>query len=138
MKEVFISLAALCYVTFADAAKVKFDYSVIFVPEEGGVKFEKITEDADRVSDYCGDTNRHGKNGNIVGSAAGIFGSRKTTVLDWRILPQIALSPDACGPQVQGLDHIQPPDRVLHAQQCGGKPVRHDAENLDEIVILCK
>lgn len=95
MKKIFVLISAmLCSVTYSDAAKIKFDYSVVFVPEEGGVKFEKITEDADRVSDYCGDTNRHGKNGSIVGSASGIFGSRKTTVLDWWILPQIALSPD--------------------------------------------
>lgn len=67
------------------AAKVKFDYSIVFVPEEGGVKFEKITEDADCVADY---------NGNIVAKASSVFGSSKTNVLDWWIAPQIALSPD--------------------------------------------
>lgn len=75
-------------------AKIKFDYSIVFVPEEGGIKFEKITEDADCVADYCSTRSKHGRGGNIVSSASGIFGSRKTTVLDWWILPQIALSPD--------------------------------------------
>lgn len=93
MKKLLITLAALSTITMADA-KVKFDFSVIFVPEEGGVKFEKITDDADRVADYCNGGSRHGKSGGIVASASGIFGSRKTTVLDWWILPQIALSPD--------------------------------------------
>lgn len=75
-------------------AKIKFDFSIVFVPEEGGIKFEKITEDADCVADYCSNHSRHGRFGNIVSSASGIFGSRKTTTLDWWILPQIALSPD--------------------------------------------
>lgn len=93
MKRLFLSLIAIAAVIMADA-KIKFDFSVIFVPEEGGVKFEKITDDADRVADYCSSDSKHGRFANIVSSASGIFGSRKTTVLDWWILPQIALSPD--------------------------------------------
>lgn len=93
MKRLFLSLIAIAAVIMADA-KIKFDFSVIFVPEEGGVKFEKITDDADRVADYCSSDSKHGCFANIVSSASGIFGSRKTTVLDWWILPQIALSPD--------------------------------------------
>lgn len=89
---IIIALASTCIVT--GAKKIKFDYSVVFVPEEGGIKLEKITDDADRVADYCNNPARHGRGGNIVGSASGLFGSRKTTVLDWWILPQIALSPD--------------------------------------------
>ena len=72
-------------VVLAGAKKVKFDYSLVFVPEEGGVKFEKITDDADRVADY--------KN-NIVSKASNVFGSRKTAAMDWWVVPQIALSPD--------------------------------------------
>lgn len=67
------------------AKKGKFDYSLVFVPEEGGVMFEKITDDADCVADY--------KNG-LVSKASGIFGSKKTNVIDWWVIPQIALSPD--------------------------------------------
>lgn len=93
MRKLLMTFATLATVILANA-KTKFDYSVIFVPEEGGVKFEKITEDADCVADYCDGGNRHGKFSNIVSSSSGIFSSRKTTVLDWWILPQIALSPD--------------------------------------------
>lgn len=90
MKKLFVlmacALAALC----CDAKKIKFDYSLVFVPEEGGVKFEKITDDADCVADYHGS----GDKPNIVRLASGIFGSKKTTSLDWWVIPQIALSPD--------------------------------------------
>lgn len=86
----FVFALTLCCVE----AKIKFDYSIVFVPEEGGIKFEKITEDADCVADYCSNKSRHGRGGNIVASTSGIFGSRKTTTIDWWVLPQIALSPD--------------------------------------------
>ncbi len=72
-------------VILAGAKKIKFDFSVVFVPEEGGVKFEKITDDADRVADY---------DGNIVSRASSIFGKRKSVAMDWWVVPQIALSPD--------------------------------------------
>ncbi len=86
MKKTMILMAAFLLAIGADAAKrPKFDYSLVFVPEEGGVKFEKITEDADMVADYGGE---------IVSKASGIFGSRKTNILDWWVVPQIALSPD--------------------------------------------
>lgn len=78
-------MACALAVLDCNAKKVRFDYSLVFVPEEGGVKFEKITDDADCVADY---------KGKLVGKASGIFGSRKTTVIDWWVIPQIALSPD--------------------------------------------
>ena len=91
-KEVLALLAAVLVATGSEAAKKpKFDYSVVFVPEEGGVKFEKITEDADMVAEYKQGRNR---TGNLVKKATGIFGSVKTNVLDWWVIPQIALSPD--------------------------------------------
>lgn len=93
MKRILIAIGTILFVATSHA-KIKFDFSVIFVPEEGGVKFEKITEDADCVADYCSGRSKHGRFGNIVSSSSGIFGSKKTTVLDWWILPQIALSPD--------------------------------------------
>ena len=65
------------------AAKLKFDYSIVFVPEEGGVKFEKITEDADAVD-----------GSNLVSRSSAVFGSKKTNTLDWWVLPMIAVSPD--------------------------------------------
>ena len=85
MKRKLMTLALVMAVSMAGAKKVKFDYSLVFVPEEGGVKFEKITDDADRVADY---------DNNIVGKASSIFGSRKTSAMDWWVVPQIALSPD--------------------------------------------
>lgn len=87
MRKTFI-LLAFCLVamgSYGAKKKGKFDYSVVFVPEEGGVKFEKITEDADMVADY---------NDGLVGKTSGIFGSKKTNVLDWWVVPQIAVSPD--------------------------------------------
>ena len=83
--RLMITFSFSLFVIGAGAKKVKFDYSKVYVPEEGGVKFEKITEDADCVADY--------KDG-LVGKASGIFGSRKTTIIDWWIIPQIGLSPD--------------------------------------------
>lgn len=84
MKKTFLIILSLVCVCYADAKKIKFDYSVVFVPEEGGVKFEKITDDNDMVASY---------KGGLVGKSSGIFGSKKTTWLDWWILPQIAISP---------------------------------------------
>lgn len=86
MKRIVAMLFLAAIVCNANAAKKpKFNWSTLSVPEEGGVKFEKITDDADCVSSY---------NGNLVGKASNLFGSRKTSVLDWWVNPQIALSPD--------------------------------------------
>ncbi len=84
MKKFLVVLPLLALALNANAIKKpKFDYSLVVVPEEGGIKFEKITEDADGVfSEY------------LVGKNVGIFGNRKNTVLDWWVNPQIALSPD--------------------------------------------
>ncbi len=73
MKKVFFAVV-FSLVLFGAEAKIKFDYSVVFVPEEGGVRFEKITEDADMVTDY---------GGALVGRSG-----------DWWVMPQIAISPD--------------------------------------------
>lgn len=83
--KIWITIALALLAFDANAKKVKFDYSLVFVPEEGGVKFEKITDDADFVADY---------KGNIVGGSSSIFGSKKTSTIDWWIIPQIAVSPD--------------------------------------------
>lgn len=84
MKKFLVVLSLLAPALNADAIKKpKFDYSLVVVPEEGGIKFEKITEDADGVfSEY------------LVGKNVGIFGRKKNTILDWWVNPQIALSPD--------------------------------------------
>lgn len=85
MKRLIFMAAAALMVIGADARKGKFDYSLVFVPEEGGVKFEKITDDADYVADY---------EGRLVGKSTRIFNSSKTTTFSWWVLPQLAVSPD--------------------------------------------
>lgn len=85
MKRTILIGALLLLTGAAFAKRVKFDYSIVFVPEEGGVKFEKITEDADMVSDY---------GGGLVSKAANIFGNKRSVLLDWWVNPQIAISPD--------------------------------------------
>lgn len=87
MKKRLLLVASLVGVVLMSSAvkKPKFDFSIVFVPEEGGVKFEKITDDADCVADY---------GGHLVVNPKAIFGSSKTSILDWWVAPQIALSPD--------------------------------------------
>lgn len=84
MKKSFLCTMALSMALCA-SAKSKFDFSIVFVPEEGGVKFEKITEDDDCVADHFGD---------IVRKTSTIFNSNKYNTLSWWIAPQLALSPD--------------------------------------------
>lgn len=45
-----IALAGVAVTMALTANGAKIDYSIVSVPEEGGVKFERITEDADAVS----------------------------------------------------------------------------------------
>lgn len=67
----------------AEAKRVKLNYSVIDVPEEGGVEFEQITEDSDCV-------NKEG----LVSKAKGMFGIKNLSKIDWWVNPRIAVSPD--------------------------------------------
>lgn len=76
-------LIALCASFHADAKRVKLDYSVVNVPEEGGVKFERITDDADCVNSE-----------NLVSKAKGLFGLKNLSKIDWWVNPRIAISPD--------------------------------------------
>lgn len=83
MKKIFTIAAAAAIVLSADAAKPKVDYTIVSVPEEGGVKFERITEDADAVStDF------------VLKKGTSIFGNGKKTMIDWWVNPQIAVTPD--------------------------------------------
>lgn len=91
MKRLFIAIAAVLMAMGADAGKVKFDYSIVFVPEEGGVKFEKITDDNDGVADYS--SNKSGIR-YLVRKSSSTFGNAKNSRLDWWVVPQIGLSPD--------------------------------------------
>lgn len=83
MKKIFTIAAAAAIVLSASAAKPKVDYTIVSVPEEGGVKFERITEDADAVStDF------------VLKKGTSFFGNGKKTMIDWWVNPQIAVTPD--------------------------------------------
>lgn len=75
---VFLGLTIAVY----GIKKSKIDFSVIAVPEEGGINLQRITEDADAVLTPN------------IKSSASFFGRSKSTTLDWWVNPQIALSPD--------------------------------------------
>ncbi|MDE6057106.1 MAG: hypothetical protein K2F93_03745, partial [Muribaculaceae bacterium] len=80
-KSVLLSLlTAVCFSGHIYAKRVTLDYSVIEVPEEGGVKFEKITDDADCVNSE-----------NLVSKAKGIFGAKNLSKIDWWVNPRIAI-----------------------------------------------
>ena len=81
-KYVILFVAAACVATAA-AKNPKFDYSIVGVPEEGGIRFEKITEDADCVAGR-----------GLVNKRGGVFGFSKSAVISWWVNPQIAVSPD--------------------------------------------
>ncbi|MDE6311437.1 MAG: hypothetical protein K2L96_06430 [Muribaculaceae bacterium] len=82
-KTIIAALAALCCAGVADAKRVVTDLSEVYVPEEGGNKFEKITEDADCVNSE-----------NLVSTAKGILGIKNLSKIDWWVNPRIAVSPD--------------------------------------------
>ena len=85
MKKTMLLLLSAFVCLGAEAKKVKFDFSLVFVPEEGGVKFEKITDDADYVATY---------DGWLVKLKSKMFGSGKYNNLSWWVIPQIGVSPD--------------------------------------------
>lgn len=65
-----------------EAKRGKAILGEIYVPEEGGIKFEKITDDADCV-----------RFDHLVYKKPGLFG-KNSSVINWWINPQIAVSPD--------------------------------------------
>lgn len=84
LKSILLSTIALFMLNMvADAKRVKLDFSIIDVPEEGGVRFEKITDDADCVNSEA-----------LVRKGGNLFGIKNTSVIDWWVNPQIAISPD--------------------------------------------
>lgn len=83
MKKFAVLAAAVAISVAASAGKPKIDYSLVSVPEEGGVKFERITEDADAVSSVFPAKKSLFK-----------FGGGKGSTVDWWVNPQIAVTPD--------------------------------------------
>lgn len=76
-------IAGIASLSLQNVQAKKVDYSMVSVPEEGGVKFERITEDADAVS-------------SAFPARKGLFkmfGGKASTV-NWWVNPQIAISPD--------------------------------------------
>ncbi|MBR1889960.1 MAG: PD40 domain-containing protein [Alloprevotella sp.] len=94
MRKLLLTTLLSVFVLGLQAKKIKFDYSVVFVPEEGGVKFEKITDDADCVADYCANLKSHGINSGIVQKRKILLTNKIVDKFDWWILPQIGISPD--------------------------------------------
>lgn len=83
-KIVAAILTACLFLSFPiDAKRVRPDLSIVDVPEEGGVKFEKITENSDCVNSE-----------NLVSKSKGLFGVKNLSKIDWWINPRIAVSPD--------------------------------------------
>lgn len=74
---------ALLGIANADAKRTRPDTSVIDVPEEGGVTFERITENSDCVNSQ-----------DLVNYQKGLFGVKDMSKIDWWINPRIAVSPD--------------------------------------------
>ena len=85
MKKILAIALLICttavYSSTADAKK-KFDFSTVNVPEEGGISFERITDDNDCV---LGIGARQGK---------WSIGKKKVSTVDWWVNPMIAVSPD--------------------------------------------
>lgn len=83
-KTLILTLLATMFTTqMVEAKRVKQDFSIVEVPEEGGVRFEKITEDADCVNSTW-----------LVARSGTLFGMKNTSAIDWWVNPIIALSPD--------------------------------------------
>lgn len=85
MKKI-IALALISFMlagTSVEAKRVKLDLSIVDVPEEGGVKFERITENSDCVNSE-----------NLVSLNKGVFGVKNLSKIDWWVNPRIAVSPD--------------------------------------------
>lgn len=69
-------------VPYSYGKRVKADLSIVNVPEEGGVSFERITEDADCVF------------ANWPRESKWNFGNAKVATVSWWVNPIIAMSPD--------------------------------------------
>lgn len=72
---------AILFTLFSLCTNAKNEYSLVSVPEESGIKFERITEDADDV--YL----QKMKNSLF-------FGMGRNRTVAWCTLPAIAVSPD--------------------------------------------
>lgn len=83
MKKIFTIAAAAAIAFSVNAKKTNPENMQVSVPEEGGINFERITEDADAVSSYW-----------VSGKRSFIFGNSKKQIVDWWVNPQIAITPD--------------------------------------------
>lgn len=82
LQSIVAILLLLCTLPLPTHAKSKFDYSTVYVPEEGGVSFERITSDDDCV------------NGLLISKSRKFFGSSRLDATTWWVNPQIAISKD--------------------------------------------
>lgn len=103
------------------AKKQKFDYNTVYVPEEGGVKFEKITEDADAVNE------------GLVYYNNKMFGKKSLLeAISWWVNPQIALSKD--GSKIAYLNRKNNTSNVMikQAQKGGASTQRTFRSNVTD------
>ena len=87
MKRVVFFIFLSAFIINMDAKRVRVNYSVISVPEEGGIKFEKITDDADAVAAPFA-------TGNSKSVLNLRFGKQEVAAVTWWVNPLIAISPD--------------------------------------------
>lgn len=82
-KTIFLLAACFAAASIQSVQAKKIDYSLVSVPEEGGVNFERITEDADAVS-------------SAFPAKKGLFsfGGLRGQTVNWWVNPQIGITPD--------------------------------------------
>lgn len=84
MKKLCFFLVLLLITSVSlDARRRRADYSTVAVPEEGGIRFEKITDDADAVATPF-----------LTGRSSYSFGGQKVYAVTWWVNSLVAVSPD--------------------------------------------
>lgn len=109
-KLLTITLLAATVAFPAESKKNVFDFSLVNVPEEGGVKFERITDDADCVL-------------SSVGRRSKSIGKTKVSTVNWWVNPQIAVSPD--GSKIGYINHKNGTSNIMiKSAKTGGASVQ--------------
>lgn len=120
-KILAICLATMLFTGGANAKKPQFDYSTVYVPEEGGVKFERITSDNDAVA------HEH-----LIAKSSGLFGNKKRSTIVWWVNPQIQVSPD--GTKIAYINNKNKTNNIMvkSAQQGGVSVQRTFRTNVED------
>ncbi len=105
-----ICALGVCLLSYSCAVQKDINYSIISVPEEGGINFVRITDDADKV------TNPVPASGTF--SISGISGT--TNIITWWVNPVIGLSPD--GSKVAYLNYKENMSNIMEKSATTGGP----------------